>query len=154
MATDPRVPRSTTPAARLGTPLSPPSYSTYTGTIAGGAFAPDTWMRTASGLEARYIVAEAQGPTAATLTFVNERRAAGAQGLFGGTDAELRDELLDQRMRDFFLDGHRIGDLRRYKTLYGLDLWPSGRMPGLTQEYGTQECWPVAQSEINANPNI
>ena len=157
---DPRIPRDPT-LRRLGNgardgllAYQTQSYSEFS---PGNTqlFDATTDIRFASGLEARYIVAEAGGLTAAQLrAFVNERRAVGAQGIFGGTDAELRDELLDQRMRDFFLDGHRMGDLRRYKRLYGLDLWPSGRMPGLTQDYGTQECWPVAQSEINANPNM
>lgn len=157
MATDPRVPRSTTPAARLGTPLSPPSYSTYSGTIAGGQFAPDTWMRIASGLEARYIIAEAQGPTAATLTFVNERRAAGSQAAVALTGDALMAELRNQRSRDFYLDNHRLGDLRRYREFYNVDLFPKGPYPGSTtgQVYDeTVFCWPLPTSEINDNPNV
>ena len=65
--------------ARGCTPLSPPSYSTFNNTVAGADFAATMSVRVASGLEAQYIVAEAQGPTAATLAFVNERRAAGLQ---------------------------------------------------------------------------
>ena len=157
---DPRIPRDPT-LRRLGNgardgllAYQTQSYSEYAPSNTQ-VFGEETDIRFASGLEARYIVAEAGGMSAAELrAFVNERRAVGAQGLFGGTDAQLRDELLDQRLRDFFLDGHRMGDLRRYKKLYGLDLWPSGQMPGLPQSYGTQECWPVAQSEIDANPNM
>ena len=52
---------------------------TATNTLAGGAFAAIMSVRVASALEAQYIVAEAQGPTAATLAFVNLRRAAGLQ---------------------------------------------------------------------------
>jgi hypothetical protein len=75
-------------------------------------------------------------------------------GAFAGADAALFGELLDQRRRDFFLDGHRMGDLRRYKSQYQLDFWPRGTMPGLQQQYGTQECWPIAASDRNSNPNI
>jgi hypothetical protein len=158
--TDPRIPKDPT-LRRLGNgardgllAFQTQSYSEYAPANTQ-TFGAATDIRFASGLEARYIVAEAGGLSAAELrAFVNERRAVGGQGDFGGTDAQLRDELLDQRLRDFFLDGHRMGDLRRYEALYDLDLWPTGTMPGLTQEYGTQKCWPVAQSEINANPNM
>lgn len=157
MAADPRVPRITTPASRATTPLAPSSYSTFTNTVAGGAFAPVMSVRLASGLEAQYIVAEAQGPTAATLTFVNLRRAAGLQAPVSLTGDALMAELRDQRSRDFYLDGHRLGDLRRYKQYYNVDLFPKGAYPGSTsgQVYNeTITCWPLPTNEINANPNI
>lgn len=154
MASDPRVPRSTTPTARVGTPLSPPSYSTYTGTLAGGAFAADMAMRIASGLEAQYIVAEAEGPTPATLAFVNTRRAAGGQVAVDLAGDALMAELRDQRARDFYLDNHRLGDLRRYLEFYGVDLFPSGVYPGTTLAYSDATCWPLPLNELNDNPNI
>jgi hypothetical protein len=119
-------------------------------------FTETTSIRFASGLEARYIIAEAGGMSAAELrAFVNERRAVGGLGAFAGADGPpMFAELLEQRRRDFFLDGHRMGDLRRYKSQYQLDFWPKGTMPGLQQQYGTQECWPIAASEKNSNPNI
>lgn len=157
MATDPRVPRTTIVGAREGTPLSPPSYSTYTGTIPGGAFAADMSMRIASGLEARYIVAEAEGAVPATLTLVNERRAAGGLLPVALAGDALMAELRDQRARDFYLDNHRLGDLRRYLEFYGVDLFPKGAYPGSTtgQVYDeTIYCWPLPTSELNDNPNI
>jgi hypothetical protein len=159
-ATDPRMPFDNT-LRRLGNgtrdgylAYQTPSYSEW-GPTTKVMFGETTAIRFASGLEAQYIIAEAGGMSAANLrTFINDRRAVGQQGVFGGTDAELFGELLNQRYRDFFLDGHRIGDLRRYKKYYQLDFWPHGTMPGLTTQYGTQECWPIAQSEISSNPNI
>lgn len=156
MAADPRIPRVAT-GTRATTPLSPPSYSTFTNTIAGGAFTPIMSVRLASGLEARYIVAEAQGPTAATLTFVNERRAAGSQPSVNLTGDALMAELRDQRSRDFYLDNHRLGDLRRYKEYYGVDLFPKGPYPGSTSGQVYNEaitCWPLPTNEINGNPNV
>ena len=158
--TDVRVPYDRT-LRRLGNglrdgflPYQPSSFSDW----APGKqsmFGETTSIRFASGLEARYIIAEAGGLSNADLrAFINERRAVGNLAAFAGSDAELARELLNQRYRDFFLDGHRMGDLRRYKKLYQLDLWPKGTMPGLTQQYGTQECWPIAASEVNSNPNI
>lgn len=157
MASDPRVPRLTTPASRATTPLSPSSYSTFSNTVAGAPFVPVMSVRIASGLEARYIIAEAQGPTAATATFVNERRAAGLQAPVSVSGDALMAELRDQRSRDFYLDGHRLGDLRRYKQYYNVDLFPKGPYPGSTTGGVYNEsvtCWPLSTSEINGNPNV
>ena len=157
MATDPRVPRIAGTTGRAYTPLSPPSYSTFTNTLAGGAFAPIMWVRVASGLEAQYIVAEAQGPTAATLAFVNARRAAGQQLAVTLAGDALMAELRDQRSRDFYLDNHRLGDLRRYLKYYQVDLFPKGPYPGSTSGQVYNEaisCWPLPTNEINGNPNL
>jgi hypothetical protein len=157
MAGDPRVPRAAAPAARANTPLAPSSYSTFSNTVAGADFAPIMSVRLASGLEARYIVAEAAGPTQATLAFVNERRAAGLQAEVSLTGDALMAELRDQRSRDFYLDGHRLGDLRRYRQFYNVDLFPKGPYPGSTsgQVYNeTITCWPLPINEINGNPNV
>jgi hypothetical protein len=155
MAGDPRIPRSS--AATFTKPLSPPSYSTFNNTVAGAAFAATMSVRVASGLEAQYIIAEADGPTPATNTFVNQRRAAGLQAPVTLNGAALMAELRDQRSRDFYLDNHRLGDLRRYKKYYSVDLFPTGAYPGSTsgQIYNTAiDCWPLPTSEINGNPNI
>src|SRR5688572_918117 len=157
MTTDPRIPRIGGTTANAGTPLSPPSYSTFSNTLAGADFAATSWMRIASGLEAQYIIAEANGPTAATLTFVNTRRTAGQQTGTAATGDALMAELRDQRSRDFYLDGHRLGDLRRYKRFYQIDLFPKGAYPGSTSGAIYNEaidCWPLPTSEINDNPNI
>jgi starch-binding outer membrane protein, SusD/RagB family len=159
-AGDPRLPRVTT-GSQTGKPLSPPSYSTFNNTVAGAPFAATSSMRIASTLEAQYIIAEADGPTAATLAFVDARRAAGLQsasGLAAG-DPAIMAELREQRSRDFYLDNHRLGDLRRYRQFYSVDLFPRGPYPGSTtgQIYSAdaeKDCWPLPLSEINGNPNI
>ena len=109
-----------------------------------------TNVRFGTGLEAQYILAEAQGATAATQAFVNARRAVGGFGPYTGTDwmAELR----EQKKRDFFLTAHRLGDLRRYKRFASVDLFPQGLWPGDgTTLYGNQYCMPLPNSEINGN---
>ena len=157
---DARMPIERDTTRRLGDglrdgilPFQPSSFSEWS--PEGRLFGEATAIRFASGLEARYILAEAGGMSAVELrAFVNERRSAGGDDTaFPGTDAELAAELREQRFRDFFLDGHRMGDLRRYKRS-GIDLWPTGPMPGLSQSYGTQECWPIAASEVASNPNL
>jgi hypothetical protein len=157
MTTDPRIPRIAGTTGRAFTPLSPPSYSTFTNTVAGGLFAPIMSVRVASGLEAQYIVAEAQGPTPATLAFVNTRRAAGLQAPVTLTGDPLMAELRDQRSRDFYLDNHRLGDLRRYLKYYSVDLFPKGPYPGSTAGLAYNEaitCWPLPTNEITGNPNV
>jgi hypothetical protein len=157
---DPRVPAELRPTAdnttRL-TPNSPQAFSTYNPTLrntdssfAGARFAATSSIRVASALEGRYIVAEAEGLTPANLAFVNERRAIGADTALTGaiTPDEYLTALRDQRRRDFFIDGHRLGDLRRYKRFYGVDEFPSGPYFGSTTvSYGTQECWPIPVTE-------
>jgi hypothetical protein len=118
----------------------------------------DAAIRFASGLEAQYMLAEAGGMSAAELrAFIDARRAVGGLRPFAGADARLFDELLEQRKMDFMLAGFRMPDLIRYKRLYQKDFWPTGAMGGFvgyTQQYGTTECWPIAASEKNGNPNI
>ena len=155
---DPRIPRrGGTLAATNPIPHSPPSYSSYTGTPAGATFTRAGWVRIASGLEARYIIAEAQGPTPETNTFVNERRAAGSRPPVTLTGDALMAELRVQRSRDFYLDNHRLGDLRRYKKYYNVDLFPKGAYPTSTTGdvyMDNVSCWPLPLAEINDNPNI
>lgn len=153
---DPRVPRVPGTGSRGGTPLSPSSYSTFNNAIPGADFTESSAVRIASGLEARYIVAEAQGPTQATLDFVNERRAAGRLPAVTLTGDELMAELREQRARDFYLDNHRLGDLRRYKKYYNIDLFPKGQYANsATLVYNESvDCWPLPTNEINDNPNV
>jgi hypothetical protein len=112
--------------------------------------------RLASKLEADYIKVEADGDPAAMLTFINARRAAGNQdALAPTTDMNvLLRELMEQKARDFWLEGKRIGDLRRL----GEGVVPYIIPPGnnyYKPELGlvsNQVCWPVPQGEINNNP--
>lgn len=136
------------------TPYQPPSHSGWNGT-SNVTWARDTGIRLSSGLEAQYIIAEAAGPTAATLDFVNARRAVGGQAPVTLSGAELMAELRDQRRRDFFLDGHRLGDLRRYKRTGVGDFFPTGVHP--TPEYGTYsdgECLQIPRAEKIGNPGL
>jgi hypothetical protein len=118
-------------------------------------FEKETNLRFASGLEARYILAEAGGLSPAELrAFIDERRAVGNQGAFAGSNAQLMAELRDQRRRDFFLAGHRFGDLRRYKDQDGIDLFPKGEYPQTNELYSDAVCIPIPSSEKNSNPNL
>lgn len=138
----------------LWTPYQSAVFSGWTATTNAG-FAKDTKLRFASGLEARYIVAEAEGLNVANLAFMNERRAVGGQVALAAitTDAEYAAALRDQRRRDFFLDGHRLGDLRRYKAQYNVDQFPSGAHPNDSWgNYDVATCYIPDRSERIGNP--
>jgi hypothetical protein len=159
---DLRVPKTnrTTLRGLNSNPIFPPQrpymYSGWTGTapVLENLIATDTDMKFATGLEARYVVAEANGPVASTLTFVNERRAVGGKTPVTLTGNELMAELRTQRALDFYLTGQRLGDLRRYKTKLGIDLFPTGKFPITSDQYSTATCFVIPQTERNANPNV
>lgn len=159
---DPRVTHIAAPVrghnglTDLYTPFQPPSYSEW---VSGQQvpFGLGTDIRFTSGLEARYIVAEAQGLNADNVVFLNERRAVGGQAalVIGDlTEATYQAELRDQRRRDFYLDGHRLGDLRRYIANYSVDDFPSGPHPNAEWgAYGTATCFVPHNNERIGNPS-
>jgi hypothetical protein len=159
---DPRIPhppgKEKTQQDSAVVPNSPLSYSTYSGTAVGADFTRDASVKFASGLEAQYIVAEAQGNNAANLLFLNQRRAiGGALPLTAPTEDEFQAALREQRARDLYLANYRMGDLRRYKKLYQVDLWQKGPYVSpvaAPPTFGTQECWPIPLAEYNGNPNL
>ena len=138
------------------------SFSTFNNTKTGADFTTNTSIRIASMLEARYIIAEATGATGTNLggqsniAFIESRRAAfpSTTATTVTTAANFMDALIEQRRRDFFLDGHRIGDLRRYRNKYSLDLWEKGAMYGTTVTFNDQTCWPMNVAEITNNPLV
>ena len=69
------------------------------------------------------------------------------------TAANYSASLMEQRSRDFFLDGHRMGDLRRYLK-GGTDLWEKGAMYGTTTTFNDQTCWPINLAEVTNNPFV
>ncbi len=154
---DPRVPTTPTKVKlmRSGSlayiPNKPSSFGGHISPSAeqpgGAAITPGASIRFASGLEAQYIVAEAQGGSPQTRTFVDAQRTANGLGpSTAGTAAELLADLREQKRREFYLDGHRLGELRRYLEFYGVDMFTTGA------GYGTVTCFPIPLSELNSNP--
>jgi len=139
-------------------PNSPQLFTTYNGTAVGADFTRDAGVKFASGLEAQYILAEAQGNTAANVTFVNSRRAIGGLvPLVNPTNTEYDNALRQQRALDLYLGNYRMGDLRRYKARYQVDLWQRGPYTSpvpASATFGPQECWPIPLAEYNGNPNL
>lgn len=116
----------------------------------------DRPIRLASGLEARYIAAEATGDITAQLALITERRAVGKQSPFSSTDpAAVLAELMEQRARDFWLEGKKMGDYRRNPAAVPHILAPGTvyYKPGVGN-IGTQTCFPVPDAEKRTNPNF
>jgi hypothetical protein len=113
-------------------------------------------IRLASKLEADYIAAEIQG-TPAMLALVALRRSANAQPEYTGAtnDASVLVEFLRQKTLDFYVEGKRMGDYRRYPTQLPF-LVPVGtayRKPNVPA-YSNGRCWPVPIQERTNNPNF
>jgi hypothetical protein len=123
-------------------------------------------IRLASGLEAQYIAAEAAlhgtGSTTTALSVINARRAAGGQGAYAGATDSLSviTELVNQRARDFWLEGKKLGDLRRNPSvaLSSALTDPTGDpfyVPNKTPPaFGSSFCAPIPPQETGANPNF
>lgn len=116
-------------------------------------------MRVASYAEAQLIVAENAAATSdlvAAVTAINNARARtpGVPAyalLAGATAADVKTQIIEERRREFFVEGHRLGDIRRF----GLPFAPAA---GATYQYGgvygTQTCFPLPDIERINNPTI
>jgi hypothetical protein len=123
----------------------------------------DTDIKLASGLEAMHHYYEAAGPTGTgpqgtTLEFVNARRAVGKQAAVNLSGDALMSELREQRARDMYLGGFRMGDLRRWLAAGINDprhSFPTGIHPNPEWgPYGDATCYPLPIAEYIGNPNI
>lgn len=157
---------------RIGDPRLPVDSTRPGGTLNGQKYAVQAKynsygdpIRLASGLEAQYIAAEAalhsSGSTSAALTLIDTRRAAGGQSAYAGATDTLSvvTELLNQRARDFWLEGKKLGDLRRNPSvaLASVLTDPTGSpfyVQSKTPTFGAAFCTPIPPQETGANPNF
>ncbi len=105
--------------------------------------------------EAQLILAEAAvaaGDVAGAVGIINTLHAnAGLPPYAGGTPDEVMSQIIEERRRELFLEGHRLGDIIRY----GLPLFPAPGTPFYVGgEFGTQVCFPLPAVERDNNPNI
>jgi hypothetical protein len=109
--------------------------------------------------EAQLILAEADlaaGDVAGAVGIVNTLHAnAGIPPFGGGSPDEVMSQIIEERGRELFLEGQRLGDVIRY----GLPLFPPPGSPfpvggTATGVYGTQVCFPLPAVERLNNPNI
>lgn len=129
----------------------------------------DTDVLMADHLEAQHHYFEALamqgGNDAAVNDFVNERRAAGNQPPVALNGQALVNELRNQRARDLFMGGFRVGDLRRWTRFDqgngpfdGGSYFPTGAHPNAPAppwgNYDEWTCFPIPRSEYEGNPNL
>ena len=118
-------------------------------------------LRLSSGLEARYISAEAQlksGQPAAAEALIAERNEPGSASgddIDFVADTGTLVQLLDQKARDFWLEAIHTGDWRRNPALTPY-VAPQGA-PYYADEvggnFGEVTCMPTPQREVDNNPN-
>jgi SusD family len=121
-------------------------------------------IRLASSLEASFIAAEAQlhgsGSTGPALSLIASERATNGQPPYsGGTDTlSVVEQLLNQRAREFWMEGKKLGDLRRNPSVVldsvltdpnGAPFYGAG-----SATFGSNFCTPIPPEEIAANPNL
>lgn len=105
-------------------------------------------IRLATWNEAQLIIAEVQGGQDA-VEAINRVRQAWDLPTFSSTDEEeIRQQVHEERRREFYLEGHRLGDHLRL----GLEFNTGANHKG--QPYGSTTCLPLPESEIHNNPNI
>lgn len=110
----------------------------------------------ASGDEALLLIAEAEletGNVTAAVDAINTLRAKVSLPSYGGgTAAEVRTQLIDERRRELFLEGQRLNDMIRFN----LPLVPAPGTPFPLKggAYGDQLCFPLPDLERNNNPTL
>jgi hypothetical protein len=110
----------------------------------------------ASGDEAILLAAEADVETnnvAGAVTGINKLRTKSSLPAYaGGTQAEVRAQLIDERRRELFLEGQRLGDIIRFK----IPQTPAAgtAFPAKGGVYGNQLCFPLPDVERNNNPTL
>jgi hypothetical protein len=110
----------------------------------------------ASGDEALLIVAEAEleaGNVTAAVTAINKLRTKSSLPAYGGgTAAQVRTQLIDERRRELFLEGQRLNDIIRFSIPQS----PAAGTPFPVKGgvYGNQLCFPLPDLERNNNPTL
>ncbi len=109
--------------------------------------------------EAQYIIAEARvaandltGAAAAINAVRATRSGLPTYSAAGQSAADVLAQIVEERRRELYLEGHRMGDIRRL----GLPWLPAAGTPypGGGGTYGDQTCFPLPDAERINNPNL
>lgn len=113
--------------------------------------APDSPIPIAKWQEARLITAEVEGGQVAVDAINALHAAAGLSDFGGGTEAEIRAQVIEERRRELFLEGQHAYDIIRFD----LPLYPAVGSPypkgGV---YGDVRCLPLPDVERLNNPTL
>jgi hypothetical protein len=103
--------------------------------------------------EAQLIIAEVSGGQTA-VDIINALHTRANIPPFASNDpAEIQAQVIQERQRELFLEGHHLGDVRRHD----LPLTPAAGTlypPKAGGSYGDSRCFPLPASERLNNPNI
>jgi len=108
----------------------------------------------ATGREALLMLAEVRGGQAA-VDIINRLRDTWDLPHFSSqSEAEIKRQVVEERRRELWMQGTRMGDVLRYSDdeLSGL-VWETGNNQK-GEPYSNLTCLPIMDAEINANPNI
>jgi hypothetical protein len=105
-------------------------------------------MPFATGREAQLMIAEVQGGQEA-VGIINALRATHSRPTFASTDAAaIRAQVIEERRRELWLQGTRLGDMLRLGIPFSSGTLPRGSF------YGPLTCVPLPEAELLANPNL
>jgi len=108
-------------------------------------------IRLASYVEAQLIIAEIEGGQTAVNVINMLHEAAGIPGFESTDEAEIRAQVIEERRREFFLEGRRMGDLNWFG---GWEDWADGVNPWDNRPYEGTRCFPIPNEERQGNPNL
>ena len=132
---DPRVP--VRDAARRGQDALTPLWTQTKYTATDSPIPLATWD------EAQLILAEAEGGQAAVDAINRIRAKYNLPTYAGGTAAQVMAQIVEERRRTLFLDGHAIGDHLRYQIPFATGVNQKG------VRYGENTCLPLPQAETS-----
>lgn len=142
---DPRVP--VTDSGRMGADIVTPLFVQSKYTSRSSPIPIGRWE------EAQLIIAEVEGGQTA-VDIINDLRGRHDLPPFSSTDAaEIQEQIIEERARELFLEGHHLGDIIRYD----LPLRPPAGTPyppKMGGAYGDMTCFPLPDVERLNNPNI
>lgn len=110
-------------------------------------------IRLASYVEAQLVIAEVEGGQTA-VDIINElHTAAGIPPFTSADEAEIQAHIKEERRREFFLEGRRMGDLRRLGGFSEVN--GAGEVnPWTFFAFGGTECFELPDVERQNNPNL
>jgi hypothetical protein len=109
-------------------------------------------LRIASWEEAQFIIAEIEGGDVARNVIRDVRTRNGVTLVWDpdkkATANELLVKVIDEKVRTLVLEGFRMPDMRRFYSVYKIDLFPTG------PRFGTDTCMPLPNKERYNNPGL
>jgi starch-binding outer membrane protein, SusD/RagB family len=110
--------------------------------------AADSWTPIASWEEAQLIIAEVEGGQTAVGIINRLRDAHDLPHFQSNDDAAIRAQVIEERKRQLFAEGHRLNDMLRHNIPF------PGPVDHQGTTYGPMTCMFLPLAETNTNPNL